>query len=340
MKYNILSALLFLAGFVVLTGCEEDVKVAVEPRYADVEVSQDIYTGQKAKAQVNLLKLGAYVLHADNSYSLSRGGKIYDSKNWRVVDPQNESPKFEFVVPYEPGTYTLSFSSKYSFYVDLPNGGVYGQSNSVSENVNVKLADAYDACWEDSYERIGEVLSVKDTLVNVHACKVWTGKMNFCEGDVTVADSMGRQSVRVYFFDNEEKLASVKETTVFGLGYKSAYKEFDDGTSGYVNDSLVNKYVYPQLIGIRTQPYYERDGDPVLDGDAKDIYKMSEWSKYQNDRQQADLINAFWRGDLTKYTQKWRLYDDTTGEAVTKCTVSAFCEDGKFVVERLFEKAN
>ena len=62
MKGNILSVLLAVVGLIAMTGCEEDEKFASVPSYGDMEVSGNIYTGQKAKASVGISYAGAYVL--------------------------------------------------------------------------------------------------------------------------------------------------------------------------------------------------------------------------------------------------------------------------------------
>lgn len=323
------------------TGCGEDMfggdddKVASVPSYDRMEVSNDVYTGQKAGAKVFLDNAGAYVLHADNSYTLSRGGKVWDKGSWRVVDPRDTNPEFAFTAPDEPGLYSLSFNSKFSFYVDLPNGGIYGQSNSVSATVDVKLADAVDACWGDNRDRLTSVLNVKDTVVNSAPCKVWRGKQAFYDVEKTDLDSLGGNTERVYLFDSEGGLCQVVETTAFDLEYNSLYKEFEDGSSGYVNDSISNKYIYPHLIGVGDMAYYEYDGEATLVGEAADVYPVEKWGKYNSDIEKATLINAFWSGLLTSYEQKWILYD-TNGLAVTNCNVKAYVDNDKFVVIRDF----
>lgn len=355
MRNKFLFCLLAVAGLLTMTGCEEgldwigddDDKVASVPSYASVEVSDNIYTGQRVKADVQISYAGAYVLHADNSYTLSKGGKVYGKGSWRVVDPQDNAPQFEFVAPSEPGRYSLNFSSKFSFYVDLPNGGIYGQSNSVNTPVDVMLADAVDACWGDSRERLAEVLGVKDTLVNAGACKVWRGGLAFYEMEAGKIDSLGENSERIYMFDADGGLCKIEERTSFGLKYRQSYKELEDGTSGYVNDSISNMSVYPHLMGvgnmnalmgIGSSDTYERVGDPVLEGEAKDVYPVKDWGKYEADNAKANLINAFWSGALTSYSQEWVLMKGEDYVETTKCTVSAYAEGDRFVIERIFEK--
>lgn len=347
MKNKFLFSLLAVAVLLTAVGCEEDDKVASVPSYASVEVSDDIYTGQKANASVQMSYAGSYVLHADNSYTLSKGGKVYGKGSWRVVDPQNNGPQFEFVAPSEPGRYSLNFSSKFSFYVDLPNGGIYGQSNSVNTPVDVMLADAVDACWGDSREHLAQVLSVKDTLYDASACKVWKGRLAFYEMEANELDSLGDNSERIYLFDAEGGLCKVEERTFFELKYKQSYKEFEDGTSGYVNDSILSMDIYPhlmgvgnmnKLMGIGSSDTYDKVGDPVLEGEAKEIYPVKDWGKYEADVAKAKLINAFWSGALTFYTQEWVLMKGEDYVETTKCTVRAYANDDKFVIERIFEK--
>lgn len=347
MKNKFLFSLLAVAVLLTMTGCEDDDKVASVPSYASVEVSDDIYTGQKGTAGVQISYAGAYVLHADNSYTLSKGGKIYGQGSWRVVDPRDNAPHFEFVAPSEPGIYSLNFSSRFSFYVDLPNGGIYGQSNSVSTQVNVMLADAVDACWGDSRERLAQVLSVKDTLANASACKVWKGRLAFYDMEASDLDSLGENSERIYMFDTDGGLCKVEERTSFELKYKQSYKEFEDGTSGEVNDSISSMDIYPHLMGvgnmntlmgIGSSDYYEKVGDPVLEGEAKDIYPIKDWGKYEADEAKAKLINVFWSGALESYSQEWMLMREDGVTEVTKCTVRAYAKDDKFVIERIFEK--
>ena len=338
MKNKFLFSLLAVAVLLTMTGCEDDDKVASVPSYAEMEVTDDIYTGQKGKATVFLKDVGAYVLHSDNSYTLSKGGRIWEKGSWRVVDPKDSNPEFEFTVPSEPGLYSLVFSSKFSFYVDLSNGGVYGQSNSVSATVDVKLADAVDACWDDSRDRLSSVLNVKDSVVNSVPCKVWRGKMAFYEVEKTDLDSLGGDAERVYEFDAEGGLHKVTEKTVFALSYKSSFKEFDDGSSGYVNDSIDNKYIYPHLNGVCGMTYYEYVGEATLVGEAADVYPVEKWGKYNSDIEKATLINAFWSGALESYSQEWVLMREDGVTEVTKCTVRAYAKDDKFVIERIFEK--
>lgn len=332
----------FTSAFVALClcvtiGCEDDDKVSSVPVYDNMVVADDVYTGQKVKATVYLADAGAYVLHADNSYTLTKGGKTWAQGTWRVVDPKNVNPEFQFNAPYEQGRYSLNFKSKFSFYVDLPNGGIYGQSNSVSSTVDVKLADAIDACWGDSRDRLSNVLEVKDTLANASHCKVWTGKQAFYDIESSQLDSLGGNSERIYAFDAEGGLCKVYEKTTFALSYKSSYKEFDDGESGYVNDSIANMYVYPHLIGVGNMLYYVLADDAKLEGDLASEYPVADWGKYNSDQEKAKLINAFWNGSLTSYEQKWILYNND-GVLVTKCTVRTYVENDEFVITRLFEK--
>jgi hypothetical protein len=320
-----------------IIGCDDDDKVASVPSYESIEVPNNIYTGQKSKANIKFANVGAYVLHADNSYTLSKSGHVYDKGSWRVVDPNGNSPEFTFRAPSEPGRYSLNFSSRFSFDVDLPGGGIYGKSNTVSATVNVMMADAVDACWGDSRERLSEVLMVKDTLINSEACKIWNGKIAFCQHEQDELDSLGGNAERIYIFNADGGLCRVEETTKFDLNYKRSYKEFEDGSSGYVNDSIENKSKYPHLIGVGDLYYYELLNEPVLEGELKDEYPVNNWGKYSSDVEKANLINAFWSGGLTLYSQDWKLRNEN-GVDITKCIVEVYAEDDKFVIKRFFEK--
>ncbi len=313
-----------------LAGCSDnDDKVASVPVYAGIAVEGDVYTGQYAHARVAYKTPGAYVLHADCNYSVTRGTQGYGSGSWRMVAPEETEPTFKFKAPEAEGNYTVSFSAKFSFYVDLANGTIYGKSNTVSTNLNVLRADAIDACWGDSREHLAKVLDVRDSIIAGERMKVWTGKVDYNTNQNLQADSLS--ATRYYTFSEDDKLTKVEEVAKFPLTRKSSYKEFDDGTSGYVYDSIDNKNAYPHIRGVMAQDLYEQDGEAVLEGEAANLYPVKNWRTYATDIERANLVNAFWNKSLVRYSQSW-IYDE-----VTRCVVTISCENDELLIKHTYE---
>ncbi len=313
-----------------LAGCsDDDDKVASVPVYEGITVEKDVYTGQYAFAKVTYKTPGAFVLHADCNYSVTGGTQGYGSGSWRMVAPEGTEPTFKFKAPKAEGNYTVSFSARFSFYVDLANGTIYGKSNSVSANINVLRADAIDACWGDSRERLAKVLDVRDSIIAGERMKVWTGVVNYNTNQNLQADSL--PATRYYRFSDEDKLTKVEEVAKFKLTRKSSYKEFEDGTSGYVYDSIDNKNAYPHIRGVMVQELYEQDGEAVLEGEAAHLYPVKNWRTYTTDIERARLVNAFWNKSLIRYSQAW-IYDE-----VTRCFVTISCEDDELLIKCTYE---
>lgn len=316
----------FLFSFVfalVLLSCDDEHKTASVPYFDKILLQEKIYTGQYASAKVTYKSPGAYVQHADYTYSLSNG----TSAKWRQALPADKEPEFRFKAPLNAGIYRINFKATFLFYGDLPGGSIYGESNSVNSTFSVLRADAVDACWGDTHEHLDGVIDVRDTIVAGEMCKLWSGNTSYSVdgGDI---DSLSAK--RLYKFNAEGGLREVEEIAEFELKRKSTYKEFEDGTSGMVYDSLYNQKVYPHLMGQLSIQGYEPNGEAVLEGDRQNDFPVSKWGTYNTIEEQAALVNAFWNGDLSTYIQEW-FYDD-----ITRCVVNVWCEDNKLVFRRLY----
>lgn len=308
---------------VALMSCEEDKKTATVPQYGEIIMPEKIYTGQYATAKVTYLSEGSYVQHADYFFSLSNGtsGKV------RKVLPNGEEPEFRFKAPLNEGNYRLSFKAGFLFYADLPGGSIYAESNSVNTTFRVLRADAIDACWGDTRDHLDKVIDVRDTIISGNMCKLWSGNVSYAlEG----ADADSLYGKRIYKFDGDDKLCEVIEQAEFELKRKSSYKEFEDGTSGLVYDSLYNYKAYPHLMGQLSIVGYEPHGDAILEGEMQSFMPVAEWGAYKTEEEQARLINAFWNGGMERYTQNW-MYDD-----ITLCTVKVWCEGDKLIFSRVY----
>ncbi len=320
-----------LAGFcAAFMGCSEDDKEAAVPVYGELSVSDNIYTGQYAEAKVSYQTPGAYVLHADCKYTISSGGKNYSNGAWRIVDPKDNEPTFKFQAPYKEGNYDMGFSAKFSFYVDLPHGGIYGQSNSVSKRFKVLPADAVNACWGDTRDRLAAVLDVKDTTtVNGGQQKVYTGTLFFNTDTLKIAGE------RLYHFAPDGGFDKMEESAQHPLVYVTTSKvEVRPGEYVEINDSIANHKAYPYLYDLSSEDNwysygYAREGSPVLEGAAKDIYPVGDWEKNMTEKKAANIINAFWNGSLERYEQSW-ISDKT------RCTVSVYAEGNKLYFKRNF----
>ncbi len=318
MKKQILYFSLLTAVCGGLAGCSEDDKVGQVPVYGDIKVSENIYTGQYAEAQVSYKSAGAYVLWADCSYTISSGGTTYSSKLERIPAPGENAPSFRFQAPYKEGNYKLSFSAKFSFYADLPNGTIYGQSNSVDKNFRVLRADAVNACWGDTKERLASVLDVKDTIIAGETLKRWAGDLFFNNQTLTIYGK------RLYYFDVDGKLDEMEEI--------AKYPMLQDDTS--LEDA------FPYLLDIiKFDDGYEPDVAPVLTGTAAAEYPVSDWSESLSATKKATIINAFREKDdngdkrLEKYERKW-------SSDKTQCTVSVYEQEDSLVFKRNFIPLN
>ncbi len=313
-----------------MTACSEDEKVGQVPVYGDITVSENIYTGQNAEAKVSYVTPGAYVLHADCNYSVTKGSKTWDSGSWRIVDPKDNEPTFKFKAPRVAGTYRISFKAKFSFYADLANGTIFGQSNTVDKNFVVNRADAVDACWGDTRDRLNKVLTVSDTLsADGEKLKFYSGNLCFNTDTLTIP------GLRFYHFDADSTLVKVEEIAEFELTRVSSPVENENGDIVNVYDSIANRKAFPYLFDITKMDGYDPVGDPVLTGIAAEQYPVYEWHSDLTDREKADIVNAFWyknaNGEkkLEKYEQVWN-------SDVTQCTVSVYEKDDKLVFKRCF----
>ncbi len=320
-----------LAGTLVgFTGCSEDEKVGKVPVYGDITVSENIYTGQNAEAKVSYVTPGAYVLHADCNYSVTKGSKTWDSGSWRIVAPEDNEPTFKFKAPREAGTYRISFKAKFSFYADLANGTIFGQSNTVDKNFVVNRADAVDACWGDTRDHLNKVLTVSDTLsADGEKLKYYAGNVCFNTDTLTI------EGMRFYHFDADSTLVKVEEIAEFELTRVSSPVENENGDIVNVYDSIANKKAFPYLFDITKMDGYDPVGEPRLTGTSAELYPVEEWSYGLSDREKANIINAFWHKNdngekqLEKYEQIWR-------SDVTQCTVSVSEKDDKLVFKRCY----
>jgi len=319
MKKSSLVFLLSVAILISFSACSED-KESTSPVFDELTLTPNpVYTGQYVKGVVSYISTGDYIYSSDYQYTIGGVGSVA----WTEVSPTKSQPQFTFKAPTTAGTYTITFkTTKIRYSATGKNGELYGSSNTVTQQLKVKNADVIDACWNDSKSTLKELLLINDSANAL----VWKGKIQVAEK--TSADSINAS--RVYEFSND-KLSKVTMT---------AYKDFitrrtyNDRTSSYENDSIIYNYPSFAILNGMTSASFLKDFDdegetPTLTGEYADVYPVSSWADLTS-KQQTEVVVAFWKGKLDKYTQ-------TVYSSTTKCVCEAYCEGDRMIYKWTFE---
>lgn len=320
MKTKLINIIAITAATIATASCSEDNTTAVSPIFKELTIApQPVYTGQYAYAKVSYTHPGAYIYSSEYNYSVSNGS----SGTWTVIDPTTVEPQFKFQVPDNEGTYRVTFrATKINFSATDANGAIYGSANSVASSVRVLTADAVNACWGDTRVHIDSVLNVKDTL---DGKKIWTGSIKLSNADEVYA----LPASRIYTFDESNKLIKVEETAKYELGWTRQYSE---ELEGYKYDSLQNWTALSSMIGLTDINGYIQDKPSiVLTGAGANLYPADQWEKLGTPQERANVVNAFWSGQLEKFT--CILHSDKT-----TCTANIWCEDDKLILNRVYTK--
>lgn len=133
-----------------LTSCEKEI-FSEYPEYGELFFSPDsidfngsirtqlsFSPGQTIYAGITIVKEGAYITRAEEDWTLTGLHGVVCSKQKTVVAPVGQEPVWIFTAPDEPGEYTVSFSEKYSFSAQQPNGTIFGKSARLSARFRVR----------------------------------------------------------------------------------------------------------------------------------------------------------------------------------------------------------
>lgn len=321
MKTKLISIAAVVTAAMLIASCSDDNNMtSVSPVFKELTIeSQPIYTGQYAYAKVSYSNPGAYIYSSEYSYSVDQG----NSETWTVTDPTKQEPNFKFKVPDSPGTYKVTFkAAKIRYSSTDANGAIYGSANSVTSTFRVQAADVIDACWGDTRVHIDSVLAVSDTL---DGRKMWKGTVRFSSAE----DADVLPMKRIYGFSTDNKLVKVEETATYELGY---VRQYEDALDGYKYDSIQNWTALSSIVGLTNMEGYTKDNSSItLTGSVAHLYPVDSWTRLTTPRECANVVNAFWSGQLEKYS--CTLYSEKT-----VCVASVWCENDKIIFNRTYTK--
>lgn len=321
---KMIGLLLLMTSILFSTSCEDDKKISESPVFDKLIISpKKIYTGQYAYGTVSYKFPGAYIYSSEYRYNVTGG----ESKEWKVIDPTTQEPKFKFLVPTDEGRYTVTFSAKRINYSSTgANGTIFGSASPVSTTINVLRADVINACWGDTYLHLDSVINAKDSI-DAEGKRIKFLKTRIPVGNESDNDST--DILRIYNFttsDNGLILANVKEETSFDFVREPRY---DDDIDDYTYDSIANYILVDKLLYLATQKGYTFTQEYELTGEYSNKYPVETWASLKNKADKAAIANSFWNGKLTsvKFTAK---------SDVTKVITMAWHESDKLMVTRTY----
>ncbi len=329
MKTRKMIGLLLLMTFILFsTSCEDDKKISESPVFDKLTISpKKIYTGQYAYGTVSYKFPGAYIYSSEYRYNVTGG----ESKEWKVIDPTTQEPKFKFQVPSEEGRYTVTFSAKRINYSSTgANGTIFGSASPVSTTINVLRADVINACWGDTYLHLDSVINAKDSIDENG------NKFKFFKTRIPI-DSESRNDstdiIRKYNFTasgSEYILANVEEETSFDFIREPRY---DDDLDDYIYDSIANYVLIDNILSLAVPKGYTSTSEYELKGELSDKYPVESWKSLSSKADKAEIANAFWKGQLTYVEIK-------SASDVTEVTTKAWHESDKLMLTRTYKPKN